>query len=127
MKLDARSLQRLERHRAREIGRLREPPGANEPERADRGHELRPVDQREPLLRLQPHRLETDSLERDAAGQELALEPRLPLADERQREMRERCEVAARADRAAARHVRQAAPRLMHSIRSSTVSMRAPE
>ena len=40
-------------------------------------------------------------------GKQLALEPGLPLADERQREVRERCEVAARADRAAARHVRQ--------------------
>ena len=42
-----------------------------------------------------------------AAGEPLAVEPGLPLADERQREMRERREVAARADRAAARHDRQ--------------------
>src|SRR5581483_7349542 len=67
-------------------------------------HELRPVDEREPLLRLERHGLEAGPHERLAAGQPLACEPRLSLADERQREMRERREVAGGSDRAAARH-----------------------
>ena len=45
--------------------------------------------------------------ERVRARQQLAVEPRLALADQRQREVRERREVAARADRAAARDARQ--------------------
>ena len=76
-------------------------------ERALRRHELRAVDQREPFLRDEPDRLEPGALERLAAVEQLALEPRLALADERQREVRERREVAGRADRAARRHVRQ--------------------
>ena len=103
-----RALQRLERERAGDVGGLREPARAHEAERAERGHELRAVDEREALLRLQRHRLEPDRGERLARRE--AARPsteRLALADERQREMRERREVAARADRAAARHVRQ--------------------
>ena len=42
----ARALERLERQRARAVGDAREPPGAHEPERALRRHELRAVDQR---------------------------------------------------------------------------------
>ena len=57
----ARALQRLERQRAGEVGRLREPARAHEAERAERGHELRAVDEREPLLRLQPDGLEPDA------------------------------------------------------------------
>ena len=41
--------------------------------------------------------------ERVGAGEELALEPGAPLADQRKRKVRERREVAARPDRAAAR------------------------
>ncbi len=97
----ARSLQRLERHRAREVGGAREPTRAHEAEREGRRHELRAVDQREAFLRLEHDRLEPDARERLGAGQALAVDERLALADERQREMRERREVAARADRAA--------------------------
>ena len=76
-------------------------------ERAERGHELRAVDEREALLRLQAHRLEPDRRERLAARAAGAVDRRLALADQRQREVRERREIAARADRAAARHARQ--------------------
>ena len=77
------------------------------PSASDRGHELRAVDQRQALLRLQPDRLEPGARERLAARQPLAVEPRLALADERQREVRERREVAGRADRAARRDDRE--------------------
>ena len=103
----ARALQRLERERARDVGDLGEPPRPHEPERAERGHELRAVDEREPLLRLEPIGSSPTRASASRAGQELAVDPRLALADERQREVRERREVAARADRAAARDVRQ--------------------
>ena len=104
----ARALQRLERERAGDVGGLRETLRARiEPERAERGHELRPVDEREPFLRLQPHRLEPDRLERRRPGQPPPVDPGLALADQRQREMGERREVAAGADRAPARNVRE--------------------
>ena len=45
--------------------------------------------------------------ERVRAREERPVEPRLPLADERQRQMRERCEIAAGADRAARGHARE--------------------
>ena len=81
-------------------------PGANEPERAERGHELRAVDQREPLLRREHDRLEADGGERVGARQPLSVDPGLALADERQRQVGERREVARRPDRAAGGHVR---------------------
>ena len=58
-----------------------------------------------PSFATQPHRLEPGALERVGAVEQLAVEPRLALADERQREVRERREVAAtrRPSRAPAR------------------------
>src|SRR5690349_8508371 len=99
-----RALQRLERERAREIGGLREPTGAHEAEREERGHELRPVDERQALFRLEPDRLEPDSRERLESRQTLAVDERLTFAYEREREMGERGEIARRSDRAATRH-----------------------
>ena len=66
-----------------------------------------PFTSESPSFAASAHRLETGSRERVRAGQPLALEPGLPLADERQRQMRERREVTGRPDRAAARHDRQ--------------------
>ena len=64
-----------------------------------------PLTSERPFLR--PSRIGSSPTraERLPARQPLAVEPGLALADERQREVRERREVAARADRAAARHV----------------------
>ena len=107
MEARARALQRLERERAREVGGAREPPRPDERERCHRGHELRPVDQREALLRDEAQRLEADRGERVRATEQLSVHPRLALADERQREVRQRSEIAARPDRAARRHARQ--------------------
>jgi hypothetical protein len=100
-------LEPCEREGAGDVGDLRETPGPDEAERADRGHELRAVDQRQALLRLELERLQPGARERLRPGEALALHPRLSLADEGQREVRERSEVAARADGAAARDVRQ--------------------
>ena len=103
----ARSLQRLERDRAGDVGGLRQPVGADHAEGAERGHELGAVHERKPFLRLQPDRLEAGLLERLASREPPPFEGGLALADQRQREVGERSEVAARADGAAARHVRQ--------------------
>src|SRR6185295_15026079 len=52
----ARSLERLEAHRARDIRGDREALRLEEAERAERCHELRSVDEREPFLRLERDR-----------------------------------------------------------------------
>ncbi len=93
--------------RAGDVRGPRQPSRPHEPEREHRRHELGAVDEREPFLRLQLHGLETHPRERVRSGQPLAVEPRLSFADERQREMRQRREVARGADRATARHDRQ--------------------
>ena len=107
MEARARALQRLERERTGEIGRPRQPPCAHERERRHRRHELGAVDQRQPFLRAQADRLEPGGGEGLRAREQCPLEPGLAFADERQRQMSQRSEVAARADRAAGRHPRQ--------------------
>ena len=102
-----RALERLDRERAGDVGGLREPLGPDEPERGEGAHELRPVHEREAFLRLQAKRLEARARERLGAREKLAVKHCPSFADERQREMRQRSEVAAGADRAAARHLRQ--------------------
>ena len=82
----------------------RRPHGA---ERAERGHELRAVDEREPLLGLEADGLEPDGVEGVRTRQPRAVEPRLALADEREREMGERGEVAGRAHRSSRRDDRE--------------------
>ena len=52
-------------------------------------------------------RLEPGSRERGGAVEELAVEPRAPLADEREREVGERREIPARTDRAARGDIRE--------------------
>ena len=107
MEARPRSLQRLERERAGEVRGPGEPARADERQRRHRRHELRPVDQREPLLRRESDRLEPGGGERVLTGEEGPVEPRLPLADERKRQMRERCEIPTCPDRATRGHPRQ--------------------
>ena len=97
----------LERHRADHVGGGGEPFGAQHAQRRDAGHHLRAVDQREAFLRAERDRLEPGALERDGARQTLAAIERLALADQRERHVRERREIAAGADRALARHDRR--------------------
>ena len=61
---DARALERLDREGAGDVRNLREPAGPHERERADRAHELRAVDEREPFLGLQADGLEARVSER---------------------------------------------------------------
>ncbi len=73
----ARALQCLERQRTHAIGDAGEPPRAHERERALGSHELRPVDQREALLRQEANRFEAGTGERLAAVEQLSLPPRI--------------------------------------------------
>ena len=107
MKLVARALQRLERERARDVGGARQPPRAHEPERACAAMNCVPLISDSPSFASSRTGASPTAASASAAGEQLALDPRLAFADERQREVGERREVAARADRAAARHVRQ--------------------
>ena len=118
----ARAVERLDGHRAGDVCRDLEPARAHEAERADGCHELRAVDEGQPLLRAKHHRLEPDGGERLAAGQQPSFDPGIAFAYERQREVSERCEVAARADGASTRHDREHAA--VQSTRSA--APRAP-
>src|SRR5215510_9253538 len=72
----ARALERVHRQRASNVSRLREARRPHEAERGKRAHELRAVHEREPFLRLQAQRLETDPSERLGAREQLAVEVR---------------------------------------------------
>ena len=123
----ARALERLEGLRARDVRRTRQAPGADEPERGHRGHELRAVDQCEALLRSEPDRL--PGRRRRA--------PRHPAAASRRPSPRPPRRAAARGARAGrdrrsrrpSRATGRAAGRRGSSSRAAarTVSTRAPE
>ncbi len=100
-----RSLQGLERHRAGDVRGTRKTCRPHEQERCHRAHELRAVDERETLLRLEHHGLETGGAQRLRARQHPTADGRLAFPDERQRKVRQRREVSARTDRASCRHV----------------------
>ena len=71
----------------------------HEAERRHRRHELGAVDERKPFLRLQSDRREPGRRERVCPAGASAVHERLALADEGQRQVRERREVAARPHR----------------------------
>ena len=113
-----RALEGLERQR-RGDGRGREHAlGVAERERARAGHEVRAVDQRQALLGLERDRLEPGLAQRLGAGQPAAADLGLALADQHERRMGERRQVARGADGAAARHDRRHAAReqLAHEL-----------
>ena len=72
----------------------------------ERGRDLRAVQQREPFLRAELERLDAGGLQRCRALLFLALHAHAALADQREREVRERREVAGGADRALRGHDR---------------------
>ena len=124
---DARALKRLEGEGARDVRGLGDPAGADERQRADGGHELGPVDEREPLLRLKADRLESGAGERVRPWKDLALVACRPLAHERKREMGERREISRRRRPSRGSARAGSTPLFRQSRRSSTVSTRAPE
>ena len=98
-----------------------------ERERAERGHVLRAVDQREALLRLE-HDRRDPGLARapPPPGESAPSNVRLAFADEHEREVRERREVARGADRALRRDPRMDAA-LSIATSTSTSTSRTPE
>ena len=103
----AHRLDRLARRRGRPASPSRR--ARHSDERADRRHELRAVDEREPLLRGELDRREArPAPARSAPGSVSPPSPGVALADEHEREVRERREIAARPQRPARRHHRHA-------------------
>ena len=105
-----RPAQPVDRQRGGDVGGAREPLGAGDRQRRDRGRRLRAVDERQPFLR---RRASTGDKPGGARARRAPAQQRrvvadrgVPLADEHERQVRERREVAARADRPAARHQR---------------------
>ncbi len=99
--------QRVGRKSAHQVRHAHQPPRFEHRERQERGHRLGAVHQPEPFARRETHRREPGVQQRLGGGNETAGAAHPAAAEERQREMGERCEIAARADRATARHLRQ--------------------
>ncbi len=97
---------RLDRHRRDHVGRADqrgEPFGG---ERADREHPLGAVHEREPFLRFQRERRQAGSLERTRRGLGSGVGQDLPRPDQREREVRERREIAGGTERSLLGHGR---------------------
>jgi hypothetical protein len=97
---DGRALERLERERERDDGGVEQAARVADGQRAGGGHEMRAVDEREALLRLEHDGLQARAPQRRAAVEAVAGQLRLALADEHERDVGERREVARGADRA---------------------------
>ena len=95
---------RLEAHRADDVGGQRQPNGVVVSERANPGHELGPVEQRQAFLCLQLDRLERGARQRlGSAARAGTVDGRLALPDEHERDVGQRREVARRAETATRR------------------------
>ena len=90
---------RFERHRADDVGSGGQTFRAEYAERRDTGHHLRTVDEGQAFFGAQHDGDQPGSLERHHARQALAAIPRFTLADQRERHVRQRREVAARTNR----------------------------
>ena len=111
-----RSARAVGRQRAGRKRRAEQRLGLEQADQRIGGRELRAVEQREPLLGLKRDRLEAGFGERGGGGRDAVADASLAHADHRRRHMRERREIARRADRTLrrddGRHVRaRASPR----------------
>ena len=98
----------VDRECCRDVGGAGEPLGAGDGQRADRSRGLRAVDEREPFFWSERNRRQPRGRERVASAPHCRIVTHrgLALADEHERKVRERGEVAARAHRPAAWHPR---------------------
>ena len=95
---------RLEAHGADDVGGQRQPQRVVVRERPDPRHELRAVEEGQALLRPERERLEAGARQRLApGGRPCPVDGRLALADEHEGDVRQRGEVARRAEAAARR------------------------
>ena len=83
-----------------DVGEAREPRGAPERERAHGGERLRSVEQREAFLGFQADGLDAGALQRDAARHALPAIDRFAFADDAERQVGERRQIAGGAHRA---------------------------
>ncbi len=105
-----RAARRVERQRPGRERRAKQGLRLEEADQRVRGRELRAVEQREPLLRLERQRLEPDRGERFGRRHDPIVELRFADADHGGGHMGERREVARGADRALRRNDRRHAP-----------------
>ena len=103
--------QRLDGHRRGDRRGPEQPLRVRGDQRAERAHQLRPVEQRQALLRPERERLETGVAQGVRRRHDPPVDLDLAPPDERQREVGERREVARRADAPLLRHDRVDAPR----------------
>src|SRR5262249_48136143 len=92
------SLEDLERHRANQVGMPRKLARVDDSQRSDSGHRLSTVDEREALLRADPHRADPGASKRDRPTRSTSAQDHLSLAEESESEMSEQNEIPARAD-----------------------------
>ena len=90
--------QRLDAHRRGHRCGPRQPVRVREEQRPEGPHQLGPVEEGQTLFRLERQRLQTHLAERDERRDDLPVKLHVTPADEREREMRERREIAGRAD-----------------------------
>ena len=98
-----RAHQRVDRQRRADVRRPAQSLGAGQGKREDRGGHLRAINECEAFLGFERDRREAGLLQRLRAGHAIAI---FTFADQHQREMGQRCQVAAGANRAAARYSR---------------------
>ena len=94
-----RSEERIERQSTDDVGATHEPLSLDHRVRQKRRDDLRSVDERQAVFRVQANLLEPGARERFFAGKPLAAIKRFALADQDERDMGERSEVPARAHR----------------------------
>ncbi len=96
-----RAEQNVEAERGRELAALEEPLGVVDEQRAGSRHQMGPVDEREPFLARKLQRVEPRQRQARVGIEDDAVPFEPALADDAEREVRERSEVAARSDGAA--------------------------
>ena len=100
-----RAAKGIERHRRGNIGTSGQHFASRTGKGRDGGGRLRAVDQREPFLRRQCHGSQPGGRKRGGAGLDAATcDSGVPFTDQHERQVGQGSKVAARADRAAARH-----------------------
>ena len=99
VKRGRRSLERFQAHRPGDVRDPRQTFGAEQGQATHRMHGLRSIQKRQPFLGLEDDRPQPRVLERIAARQQRPFIKRFAFADQRQRQMRQRRQIPARADR----------------------------
>jgi hypothetical protein len=91
---DVRAEERLDAHRRDRARRPDQAVRIRQEERPQRRHQLRPVEESEPLLRAKGQRLQPDLAKREEGGRLVAVQLHRSAADQREGEMGQRREVA---------------------------------